>query len=138
MTALLARLSGYERVEAVHRTFAEKSSDDATTTLFWSFVILTGLLAFLAISHRIQTYFRKREEARRHPLTRRFPPVEAGDLPRFGSSRPHVTGSPLPPEGPCPGPGDGRPRGSASERSRLPARAAHRGPWPILSRPWAQ
>ena len=98
MTALLARLSGYERVEAVHRTFAEKSSDDATTTLFWSFVILTGLLAFLAISHRIQTYFRKREEAQRQPLTRRLPPVDAGDLPRFGSSRPHVTGSPLPPE----------------------------------------
>lgn len=98
MTALLAQLSGYERVEAVHRTFAEKSSDDAATILFWSFILLTGLLAFLAISHRVQTYFRKREEARRHPPSRRFPPVEAGDLPRFGSSRPNVTGSPLPPE----------------------------------------
>ena len=98
MTALLARLSGYERVEAVHRTFAEKSSDDAATTLFWSFVFLTGLLAFLAISHRVQTYFRKREEARKHPLPRRLRPVDEGDLPRFGRSRHNVTGSPLPPE----------------------------------------
>ncbi|UCG17042.1 MAG: hypothetical protein JSV19_03220 [Phycisphaerales bacterium] len=98
MTALLAQLSGYERVEAVHRTFAEKSSDDAAAILFWSFVLLTGLLAFLAISHRVQTYFRKRDEARRHPLPRRPRPVDEGDLPRFGSSRPNVMGSPLPPE----------------------------------------
>jgi len=90
---LLAQLSAQERVTAVHRSFAEKSTNDLYPVLFWAFVLLTIVLAFLAITHRVQNHLARRREERRHQAVYRHY-EHSGPVPKFGTPRASVTGLP--------------------------------------------
>ncbi len=98
MLGLLAQLSAHERVTAVHRTFAEKSTNDLYPLLFWTFVLLTIVLTFLAITHRVQNRLARRREERRHQTVHRHG-ERPGAAPKFGTPRASVTGlPPMPPK----------------------------------------
>lgn len=92
MTLVLAGLSGYERVQAVHKTFADKTTEEIGDVLFWMLACLTAALIVLAIIHRIQLAMQRREEARRRRARRppAAPPKDA--TPEFGSPRPTISG----------------------------------------------
>lgn len=93
MLAILAQLSPHERVTAVHRAFVEKSTGDLYPVLFWTFVLLTIVLAVLAIIHRVQNHLARRREERRHQAVYRHY-EHSGPVPKFGTPRASVTGLP--------------------------------------------
>lgn len=98
MLGLLAQLSAHERVTAVHRTFAEKSTSDLYPLLFWAFVLLTIVLTVLAITHRVQSHLARQREERRRQIVHRHQ-EQAGSAPKFGTPRASVTGlPPAPPQ----------------------------------------
>ncbi len=93
MLGFLAQLSAHERVTAVHRAFVEKSTEELYPVLFWTFVLLTIVLAVLALTHRVQSHLARRRENRRRQALSRYQD-QSDEVPKFGTPRASVTGLP--------------------------------------------
>ena len=73
LATLLAKLSGHERVEAVHKTFANKTGGDALEFLLWAAAFVLAITVLLLLLNR----FQQRSAQRPAPSRERVKPPPA-------------------------------------------------------------
>ena len=88
----LADLSGQERIEAVHDTFASKSSVDAFTFLMWALLFVAAMVGLLVLLNRVQQRRQQRSAKKPPAAGPEYRPVSPSTPPFMGG--PKVTRRP--------------------------------------------